>query len=225
MRMTADERLQLLASRFGLTWVRHRAGEITLVAAEVRDVDRCVRELYPQCLVSHGDAPVWMISWPAAFALAEHVLMTAELAGQAVLELGCGTAVPGVAAALAGARVLGTDHDDYALAVARENARANGAHMALAHLDWFEPDLKERYQWILGSEITYHEIAFEPLMRLLEAALAPGGRVLLADIYRPQSGVFLGRCEASGWRVVEHRAVVHLAVQSTAVRIAELRKD
>jgi predicted nicotinamide N-methyase len=181
-----------------------------------------VEALYPHCLVDHGDAPVWMISWPAAFALAEFLLLEADVAEKDVLELGCGTAVPGVAAALAGARVRSTDYDDYALAVARRNALENGVALDLGRLDWYSPDLDRRFPWVIGSEITYHEVAFAPLRRVLETALAPGGRVLLADIFRAQSTTFLARCQAAGWTVREHRRVVHLPAESRPIRIAEL---
>ncbi len=220
---THGERLRLLREGFGLRWVSHRIGEQTLRVAEVREVDRCVEALYPQCLVDHGDAPVWMISWPAAFALAEHLLLERTVAGLDVLELGCGTAVPGVAAALGGARVRATDYDEYALAVARENARENGVvDLELGDLDWYRPRLDRRYPLVVGSEITYHEVAFDPLEAVLAEAVAPGGRVLLSDIYREQSGRFLDRCRRRGWTVREHRRVVHLPAESRAVRIAEL---
>ena len=84
---TRRERLSRIEQGFGLRWVSHRIGARDLRFAEVRDVDRCVEALYPHCLVDHGDAPVWMISWPAAFALAEHLLQGADLARQPVLEL------------------------------------------------------------------------------------------------------------------------------------------
>lgn len=220
--LTPRERLLLIERRFGLRWVTHRVGERTLRAAEVRDVDPCVEALYPHCLVDHGDAPVWMITWPAAFALCEFLLMEVPLRGQRVLELGCGTALPGVAAALGGAQVVSTDYDDYALAVAAENCRANGVQVTLDRLDWYAPRLGERFDYVIGSEITYHEQAFDPLACLLGKVLQPGGRVLLADVFRSQSGAFLALCRAAGWEVREHRRLVHLSAESRAVRIAEL---
>jgi len=218
------ERLSELKQGFGLRWVSHRIGEHELRVAEVRQVDRCVQALYPHCLVDHGDAPVWMISWPAAFALAEHLLLEVSVADRRVLELGCGTAVVGVAAALGGARVTATDYDGYALAVARQNARENGcASVQFGSLDWYDPPAGPRYDLVVGSEITYHDVAFEPLRSVLAATVAPGGRVFLSDIYRAQSGLFLQQCRAAGWKVTEHHRVVHLPRESREVRIAELR--
>jgi len=215
-----------LSRRFGLRWLDHRIGDLRLRFAEVRDVDPCVRALYPQCLVDHGDAPVWMISWPAAFGLAEFLVHDQGLDGGAVLELGCGTAVVGVVAAAAGARVCCTDYDEIALAVARHNVLANGLDgVRLSRLDWYDGEVGERFRCVVGSEITYHEVAFEPLLGVLEGAVALGGVVVLSDIFRRQTDKFLALAETRGWRVETHRRVVHLASESHAIRIALLRRS
>jgi len=48
--------------------------------------------------------PYWADLWPSAIELA-HVVARWDLAGRRVLELGCGLALPGIAAALRGGRV------------------------------------------------------------------------------------------------------------------------
>lgn len=218
-----DARWHRIRDDFGVRWVSHRVGEQTLEVAEVREVDRCVEALYPDCLVDHGDAPAWMISWPAAFGLAEWLLQRARPRGARVLELGCGTAVAGIGACLGGARVWATDYDRNALAFARESGRRNGCgDLEIGLLDWYHPTLPHRFDWVVGSEVTYHEVGFDALVRVLDEALAPGGRVLLSDIYRAQSRRFLERCQAAGYGVREHRVVVHLPGESRPVRIAEL---
>ena len=105
-------------------------------------------ELYPEAVTTHGDAPVWMITWPAAFGLAEYLLLNQPVNGMSVLELGCGTAAPGIALALAGAHVVSTDYDHLALALARHNARLNGCHsLSIRFLDWYRPLVKEVSIW------------------------------------------------------------------------------
>ncbi len=222
----AERTVRELTRRFGLRWVEHRVGELRLRFAEIRDVDPCVRALYPQCLVDHGDAPVWMISWPAAFGLAEYLVHEAPPAGGAVLELGCGTAVVGVVAAAAGARVLCTDYDEIALAVARHNVVVNGLeNVRLSRLDWYDAELGEQFRVVVGSEITYHEVAFEPLLGVLDRGVAPGGTVVLSDIFRRQTDTFFELARARGWEIETHRRMVHLASASHAIRIAVLRRS
>jgi predicted nicotinamide N-methyase len=214
-----------LSRRFGLRWVDHRVGELRLRFAEIRDVDPCVRAVYPRCLVDHGDAPVWMISWPAAFGLAEFLVHEWSPGGGPVLELGCGTAVVGVVAAAAGAQVHCTDYDEIALAVARHNFVVNGLAGALvSRLDWYDGEIGERYPVVVGSEITYHEVAYEPLLGVLDRGVAPGGTVVLSDIFRRQTDTFLDLARGRGWEVETHRRVVHLALESHAIRIAVLRR-
>src|SRR5688500_6211759 len=53
-------------------------------------------------------APYWALPWPSGIALARTVAGR-TLAGARVLELGCGLAVPSIAAARAGAEVLAVD--------------------------------------------------------------------------------------------------------------------
>src|SRR6185503_472099 len=84
-------------------------------------------------------APYWSVLWRSGVALA------CELDGVAlrdarVVELGCGLAVPSIAAARAGAAVLATDACAEALTLAMRNAHANDARIETATVDWAAPD-------------------------------------------------------------------------------------
>jgi predicted nicotinamide N-methyase len=202
-----------IRDRFGLKIRTHRIRDIALRVAEVERVDEMVAEVYPGAVLEHGDAPVWMITWPAALALAEHVVeMGVERA--TVLELGCGTAAPGIAARLAGGIVTCTDYDQLTLMVARHNA--------FELLDWYHPRLRGRFDVILGSEIVYHPKSFPALMVVLARYLAPGGRVLLSDQGRPQMAGFLDMCERASMYHRIHDRLVHLPEQSREIRIVTL---
>src|ERR1700752_539176 len=58
--------------------------------------------------------PYWSVLWLSGVALARE-LDGVKLRGVRVVELGCGLAVPSIAAARAGAEVLATDSDPEAL--------------------------------------------------------------------------------------------------------------
>jgi predicted nicotinamide N-methyase len=80
-------------------------------------------------------APYWAVLWRSGVALA------LELDGRAlralrVVELGCGLAVPSLAAARAGAAVLATDACPEALELVSKNAEANGLRVDIAAVDW-----------------------------------------------------------------------------------------
>src|SRR5919112_549670 len=75
--------------------------------------------------------PFWAQLWPAGVALARAVAAR-PLAGQRVLELGCGLGLVGVAAALAGATVLAVDRSPEAITFAAANAARNGVTLRTA---------------------------------------------------------------------------------------------
>src|SRR4051794_41420325 len=84
-------------------------------------------------------APYWSVLWRSGVALAAE-LDGAALRGLRVVELGCGLAVPSLAAARAGATVLATDACAEAITLADRNARVNDVRIETATVDWAEPD-------------------------------------------------------------------------------------
>jgi predicted nicotinamide N-methyase len=216
--------LREIERRFGLVVRSHRIGEMDLRLAQVDRVDDMVHEVYPDAVSVHGDAPVWMITWPAALGLAEYlVLNERDGGGKQVLELGCGTAAPGIALERAGARVICSDYDPLALALARHNAGINGCRaLETRLLDWYRPELTDRFDLLVGSEIVYFEKSFSPLLAVLKQCTAPGGRIILSDQGRPQMEPFLALCSQAGFEHEEILHTVHLPERSQQIRITIL---
>jgi len=135
--------------------------------------------------------PYWAELWPSGVALARMVSARA-LRGRRVLELGCGgLALPSIAAALAGARVLATDWSGEALALAGENAKRNGAAIATAECAWAEPDRLVRdapWDLVLAADVLYERRNVPLLLDLLPLL---GAEVWLADPNRPPLEDFL----------------------------------
>jgi predicted nicotinamide N-methyase len=131
--------------------------------------------------------PYWAELWPSGVALARAVERFVR-PGMRVVELGCGLAVPSIAAALAGAEVLATDWSPDALEFAYENARRNGARIDTALVSWTEPDsFRGFWDVALAADVLYENRNVEPLLGLLPQ-LAPG--VLLAEPGRPPHAPF-----------------------------------
>src|SRR4051812_5243115 len=90
-------------------------------------------------------APYWSVLWRSGVALARELdadeagAGARPRAGTRVVELGCGLALPSIAAARLGATVLATDADPEALELAARNAELNGVHIEAVTLDWTSP--------------------------------------------------------------------------------------
>jgi predicted nicotinamide N-methyase len=144
-------------------------------------------------------APYWSVLWRSGVALAREVDDVA-LRGLSVVELGCGLAVPSIAAARAGAAVLATDACAEALVLVARNAQANGVRVETATVDWAEPDELVRrgpFDLVLAADVLYERASVALLLSLLPRL---GPEAWLADPGRPAAEAFV---EAAGrrWRV------------------------
>ncbi len=147
-------------------------------------------------------APYWAIVWPSAEALARAVA-AAPPAGRRVLEIGCGLGLPSVVAAKGGASVLATDAVPEAVVFAARNLAANGVDADTAVLDWASDPVPAEGAWdlVLGADVVFARTNVEPVLALLDRALAPGGEAWIADPDRPGGRDLLAAAERGGWRV------------------------
>ena len=135
-------------------------------------------------------APYWSVLWRSGVALARE-LDVESLRGVRVVELGCGLAVPSIAAARAGAAVLATDACDEALPLLARNARANDVRVDTAPADWTNPDelvSRAPFDLVLAADVLYERASVAPLLSLLPRLAR---EAWLADPGRPAAGVFL----------------------------------
>ena len=145
-------------------------------------------------------APYWSVLWRSGVELARE-LEAMELGGLRVVELGCGLAVPSIAAARAGAEVLATDSDPEALELVAENARANDVRIETAMVDWTQPEElvgRGPFDLVLAADVLYERPSVAPLLSLLPQ-LAP--EAWLADPGRPAADAFLEEARRRGWGV------------------------
>ena len=148
-------------------------------------------------------APYWSVLWRSGVALARE--LEGDLAGRRVVELGCGLALPSIAAARLGATVLATDVDPEALELATRNARLNDARIEVAAADWSAPgDLLERapFDLVLAADVLYERPSVAALLSLLPQ-LAPAA--WLADPGRPAADVLIEQGRRRGWDIETRR--------------------
>ena len=146
--------------------------------------------------------PYWAELWPSGVALARRVAARA-LHGARTLELGCGLALPSLAAALAGGRALATDWSPQAIELALANAERNGIALEALRCAWTEPDaIVTRAPWdlVLCADLLYEQRNADTLLELLPRLAGPRTEVWIADPGRAPAGGFLERA-AERWTV------------------------
>ncbi|MDQ3875661.1 MAG: 50S ribosomal protein L11 methyltransferase, partial [Actinomycetota bacterium] len=129
-------------------------GSCDLVLLRPRDAEALIDE---EAFEREEFLPYWAELWPSALALARAVAAR-PLEGARVVELGCGLALPSIAAALRGARVLATDWSHHAVSLAAKNALRNGVSVEVALCSWTAPGrilTEAPWDLILASDVLY----------------------------------------------------------------------
>jgi len=151
--------------------------------------------------------PYWAELWRSGETLAQ-VVAERDVTRQRVLELGCGLALPSLAAALGGAEVLATDWSPDAIELAQANAERNDLQLETAVVRWSEPDplLDQPWDLVLAADVLYERRNVDELLELLPRL---GAEILLADPGRPHAKTFLTQAAAT-WNVEQNGIVYTL---------------
>ena len=132
------------------------------------------------------EPPFWAAAWPGGQALARYVLdVPAIVADRSVLDLGSGSGLVAVAAALAGARqVTASEIDPFGHTAIAVNAEVNGVAPVTVIGDVLgeEPPVVDV---VLAGDVCYDRVMSERVLPWLEAARARGAEVYLGDPGRP----------------------------------------
>jgi ribosomal protein L11 methyltransferase len=148
----------------------------------------------------HADAAIVRLDPGLAFGSGTHqttalclrwldgLAASGELAGQPVLDFGCGSGILALAALKLGAgSAVGVDNDPQALIATAENGERNGVHIA-AYLPQDEP--VATYPIVVANILA---TALDALADVLAARVAPGGRIALSGILHGQEDELLER--------------------------------
>jgi predicted nicotinamide N-methyase len=160
---------------------------------------------------SDKQPPFWAFPWAGGQALARYVLDHREVvAGRSVLDIGSGSGLTAIAAALAGARtVLASEVDEFAIASIRLNAGLNGVRVE-ATGDVLDGQA-EGFDVVLAADIWYERQLAARALGLLRRVAGRGGMVLAGDLGR----AFLPRDELRELAAYEIPVVAELESAST----------
>lgn len=122
--------------------------------------------------------------------------------GEAVLDVGTGTGILGMAAALWGAvNVLGIDNDDEAVAAAKLNVRRNKLHNRMSISNKSLAELDGKYPLIVANII--HDVLIA-LADDLKKVTGSGGILILSGlIYGDQTRSIIERFQKIGFRLLQ----------------------
>jgi len=145
--------------------------------------------------------PYWAYLWPASLAMSAAMLRHPWPDGTAVLELGAGVGLVGLAALAAGYRVTITDYDPTAVDLALYNARQHGFDRVRGEaLDWRQPGT-ERYPVLLGCELLYEDRNHDLLINVCRTLLTLDGVAWFGDGGRVRAERFCRLAAAAGFDV------------------------
>lgn len=142
--------------------------------------------------------PLWAKIWEASVLLASYLSRLPPNPQKTMLELGSGLGMAGIAAAKAGHHISMSERNPDALNFARANALINGLpSLPVERMDWQAPQLENRFDYIVGSEIVYQPEAIDCLEALFERYLNPDGTIILVEAVRATGVAF--------WERMRHR--------------------
>jgi predicted nicotinamide N-methyase len=159
--------------------------EVTLRVAD--DVVALWEALEQEHTGPGSEPPFWAAAWPGGQALARYVLDHPDVvAGRTVLDLGSGSGLVAVAAAMCGAaRVVASEVDPYGRAATVVNAQDNGVGPVEVTGDLLDEEPDPGVEVLLAGDVCYDRAMTERVLPFLGKAWLGGATVLLGDPGRP----------------------------------------
>lgn len=195
VQQTLDE----LNTQFDVVRSEIRIGPRTVTLHHPRDADDLIDEA---AFAIDERLPYWADVWPSARVLAERMLTT-RVDDRRFLELGCGSGLVSVAAAIAGFEVTATDYYDEALRFTALNVLVNtGVLIETRTADWrrFPHDIG-RFELVVASDVLYEQEHAALIAAVLDRTLSGRGTAIIADPGRLAAPQFVEQCTERGMPV------------------------
>jgi predicted nicotinamide N-methyase len=161
--------------------------------------------------ISSAAWPLFGLSWPSGELLAEQLATRLLVAGERILEVGCGLGLASLVGHRRGADVTASDLHPLAAGFLAENLRLNGLPpMKYRVGDWNEAArhdprrrVRGRFDLIIGSDVLYERDESGHLSGFIERHALPCAEVLIVDPNRGNRSAFNRRMAQAGFRFDE----------------------
>ncbi len=205
MNLSLDEIIHSIQSKFPVEVESVTMGNRVLKVLQVKDegeyllqrLEEILGPVHPdgalgeETLLRLMEVQWWMKIWEPSFVLALFMGTMPPKPGEKILEIGAGSGIVGIYAALCGHDVTISDIQEDALLCARANAMMNGLpDLPVVSFDWCRPYSGRPFEVIIGSEVVYDRRSYDALISFLDQALAPGGTIFLAKNRRLHTPLF-----------------------------------
>ena len=156
--------------------------------------------------ISSSAWPIFGLLWPSGRVLA-HAMLSFELEGKRILELGCGLALASLVVHRRGGDVTASDCHPLAAAFLLENLKLNHLPaMKYQTGNWSRANpLLGRFDLIIGSDVLYDRGQPEVLSQFIELHALPHTEVLIVDPDRGNRASFNRKMDTLGYSRTETR--------------------
>lgn len=200
------------------TIIKLKTGRVQLTL--IKEPDWFFEQLSREDEAGNLYLPYWTYLWESAIGLAHYIeKIGVRLKDTHILEIGCGFGLAGIVACQMGARVIFTDLEREALRFAYHNVDQNGAkeNADFVQMDWNTPCFNRKFSYILASDVVYEKDHWTPIVKLLQASLAPNGIAIFSEPNRTNaSGFFDHLCE-NGF--VHHKSICPITLDRQTAEI------
>lgn len=150
--------------------------------------------------ISSSAWPIFGLLWPSGRVLA-HVMLTYELEGKRILELGCGLALASLIVHRRGGDITASDCHPLAAAFLLENLKLNRLPAMKYQMgNWSRANpLLERFDLIIGSDILYDRGQPQVLSQFIDLHAQPDVEVLIVDPDRGNRVAFNRNMDSLGY--------------------------